>query len=95
MAVPRFSLASDGWYWPAYLLLVFEPLVAQYIELTPNDTTPATEDMNTILPHPEDLSRGCASWLKWYADSKLVEMWNEKSSAVFSIVGFTGLPRHC
>lgn len=25
MAVPRFSLASDGWYWPAYLLLVFEP----------------------------------------------------------------------
>ena len=51
-------------------------------------TTPATEEMNTILPIPDAFRRGCASWHRWYIDSKLVVMSVEKSSEVNSMVGF-------
>jgi len=35
------------------------------MEPTLADTTPAIEDMKIMFPHPEALSRGCASWLRW------------------------------
>lgn len=50
------------------------PLVAPQMDPTLHETTPAAEEMKTMLPDPEDLSRGCASWHKWYADSKFVEI---------------------
>ena len=34
-----------------------------------------------------EASRGCASWLKWYADSKLVANRRCKSASVYSTVG--------
>lgn len=49
---------------------------------------PATEELNTMLPAPDAFRRGCASWHRWYADSKLVVMSFENSSAEYSIVGF-------
>lgn len=51
-------------------------------------TTPATEEMKTMLPIPDALRRGCASWQRWNVDSKLVVMRVEYSSGVNSMVGF-------
>lgn len=50
------------------------PLVAPQMDPTLQDTTPATEEMKTMLPVPDDLSKGWASWHKWYEDSKFVEI---------------------
>ena len=41
------------------------PFVVLYREPTLTATTPATEDIKIILPNPDALRRGCASWLKW------------------------------
>uniref|UniRef100_A0A2N9EUK2 Reverse transcriptase Ty1/copia-type domain-containing protein n=1 Tax=Fagus sylvatica TaxID=28930 RepID=A0A2N9EUK2_FAGSY len=41
-----------------------------------------------MLPAPDSFRRGCASWHKWKADSKLVVIREENSSAVKSTVGF-------
>ena len=52
------------------------------------DTTPQTEDSNTMLPANEAFRRGCESWLKWEVDLKFVAMTDEKSSVVYSVVNF-------
>ena len=54
----------------------------------PTLNRPATEEMNTMFPTPDAFRRGCASWDKWYADSKLVEVSFANSSVVYSRVGF-------
>jgi len=42
------------------------PLVAAYMDPTfTTDTTPQTEDKNTMFPANEAFRRGCESWLKW------------------------------
>lgn len=41
-----------------------------------------------MLPEPEVFKRGWASWQRWNADSKLVLIMNDNSSAVQSMVGF-------
>lgn len=51
-------------------------------------TRPATEEINKMLPTPEAFKRGCASWQRWYAESKLVAMSMEYSTLVYSVVGF-------
>ena len=43
----------------------------------PTDNTLAVEDMNTMLPTADDFKRGCASWHRWNAESKLVDIRNE------------------
>ena len=40
-------------------------LLAEYIDPTSSETTPATEDKKTMLADPEALRRGCESWHKW------------------------------
>lgn len=42
-----------------------------------------------MLPYPDAFKRGCASWLRWKADSKLVAIINETSSAVKSVASLT------
>jgi hypothetical protein len=54
----------------------------------PIAVTPATDDMNTILPLPDAFKYGWASWHVWYTDSKLVAMIKANSSDVYSTVGF-------
>jgi hypothetical protein len=44
-------------------------------------TTPRTEEMKRMLPEPDFFKRGCAIWHKLYADSRLVAIKNEYSSA--------------
>jgi len=51
-------------------------------------TTPETDDIKMMLPDPDALSRGCASWQRWYEDSRFVAIINEYSSAEYSVVGF-------
>jgi len=51
-------------------------------------TTPATDEMKIMLPDPDNFKRGCAIWHKWYADSRLVAIKKEYSSAENSVVGF-------
>jgi hypothetical protein len=41
------------------------PLVAAYMDPRFTDTTPQTEDTNTMFPADEAFRRGCESWLKW------------------------------
>uniref|UniRef100_A0A0D9XRS5 Uncharacterized protein n=1 Tax=Leersia perrieri TaxID=77586 RepID=A0A0D9XRS5_9ORYZ len=50
--------------------------------------TEETDEMLTILPLPEGLRRGYASWLRWKQDSKLVIIKLEHSSGVSSTAGF-------
>jgi hypothetical protein len=64
------------------------PLVIAYIVPLNTPTTPQTDDMKTMLPDPDCFKRGCATWHKWYADSRLVAIKNEYSSAENSVVGF-------
>lgn len=64
------------------------PLLAAYKVPDPIAVTPATDDMNTILPLPDAFKCGWASWHVWYTDSKLVAMIKANSSDVYSTVGF-------
>lgn len=45
-------------------IVIYEPFVTPYMEEVP-ETIPDTEEMNTIFPYPEALSKGCASWEIW------------------------------
>jgi hypothetical protein len=56
---------------------------------TPTCTTPAIEDMSTMLPEPEAFNKGCASCEIWKAESRFVAIRNENSSAVYSVVGLS------
>ncbi|WVZ54128.1 LOW QUALITY PROTEIN: hypothetical protein U9M48_004981 [Paspalum notatum var. saurae] len=64
-----------------------------YVHMDPpwTATRPQTEETRTTLPAPDALSSGCASWQRWYADSRLVAMMNAYSSAVYSVVGLATL----
>lgn len=53
----------------------------------PTWVKPATDEMNTMLPFPDAFRSGCASWQKWYEDSKFVDISFENSSAEYSTVG--------
>jgi hypothetical protein len=44
-----------------------------------------------MLPPPEALRSGCASWLKWNADSKFVAIRNEYSFSVICSAAFAML----
>ncbi|RDX66145.1 hypothetical protein CR513_55120, partial [Mucuna pruriens] len=54
----------------------------------PKLVTPATDEMNTMLPFPDALRRGYASWQRWNEESKLTVISSEYSSALYSMVGF-------
>ena len=41
--------------------MCYEPFVKLYMDTVPADTTPHTEDMNTMLPNPDALSKGWAN----------------------------------
>jgi hypothetical protein len=64
------------------------PLVEQYIERNSIPFKLAIEEIKVMLPPPEALRSGCASWLKWNADSKFVAIRNEYS---FSVIWSAGL----
>lgn len=48
------------------------PLLAQYTDKPSTAMNAPMEEMKTMLPLPDALRRGCASWLRWKVDSKLV-----------------------
>ena len=50
---------------------------------------PASEETLTMVPAPDALSRGWASWVRWNADSRLVLIINLYSSGVMATIGFT------
>ena len=63
-------------------------MVAPWTDIDFSDTKPETDETNTMLPDPDVLSRGYASWLVWKTDSKFVAIKVEKSSSVKSTTGF-------
>lgn len=47
-------------------------------------TTPAAEELNTMLPFPDAFRSGYASWLRWKEDSKFVPIIVDNSCCVMS-----------
>ena len=46
------------------LVILYVPLVKPYMDPQSIETTPATEEMKTMLPDPEAFRKGCESWLR-------------------------------
>jgi hypothetical protein len=67
------------------------PLEALYRDWCPSPSKLAIEETNIMLPPPEALRSGCASWLKWNADSKFVAIRNEYSFSVICSAAFMKL----
>ena len=64
------------------------PLVAPWTDIEFSETKPDTEEVNTMLPTPNALRGGQASWEIWKADSKLVDMRVENPTTVKSTTEF-------
>ncbi len=53
------------------------PLDPPYTTPGKNPTTPAIDEIETILPSPDAFKSGWASWHEWNTDSRLVDITEE------------------
>lgn len=66
----------------------FVPLYGPYRGVRGAAVTPATKEINTIIPFPDAFNRGCASLDRWKTDSKFVLLRVDMSSAVVFSASF-------